>query len=744
MLRRGAWLEIPLGSRRFRLDLWLLAIMAFAAIVRLNGLDWGWSDFDPTKAGAVGERFYTFHPDEASNVRVACNFEESDSWRPTGDLYGQKVAYSLYGASTVYLQVLAVKLGALFTGIDPYVESDHASQRMTYLSVRWMTALLGLVSILLLYYAAARLYNHKVARLAALLLAAATFHAQSGRFGTVDIPMVFFTLWSFAHAVHLLKEDSWKHRLLAALAAGLAVSTKINAVLVVLPLIAAELLREDWPKASIAELLKESLSRLFSKGLIAAGLVTIGVFFVINPYAFLDWRDYLFADHAFGLFHILKNVRGEFYYPFQIQFQDITPFLFLLGNVLFWAAGPALELAGLAGIPWLLLKRRKADLVLLAWVLPAFLMTAAARVMFMRYSLPFLPLLALLAAVLLVDLMSSMDWRRRLGQGLGLIVVLVSAGWTLALASVHNSEDSRITAGRWLYHNLPEGARLLHERSANTIKLTIDMPRYQNVCLEIPTIYRADANSEAEKLDFLASKLEQVDWAAILESNRKLGYERSSRYPAERAFYRALYAGELGFSRDTSFQVKPSLFGLEIDDRAAEFSLRYYDHEQVDIFRRTDPEALAAGIDRLKEELERDSGTVDYQLARAQRLIEQGNPNGARSLLVEVIDGDRGQAPAIVMIAEMLADVALSLKAAGDAGQAAQLGGQADELFNRALALPSSNVNREGYLATWALARGRLLGAEAGLSMLQQARQAGLSGLVIDKAEAELLGGQRP
>jgi hypothetical protein len=284
----------------------------------------------------------------------------------------------------------------------------------------------------------------------------------------------------------------------------------------------------------------------------------------------------------------------------------------------------------------------------------------------------------------------------------------------------------------------------LHERSANTIKLTIDMPRYQNTCLEIPTVYRADANSEAEKLDFLASRLDQVDWAAILESNRKLGYERSSRYPAERAFYRALYTGELGFSRDTTFQVKPSLFGLEVDDSSAEFSLRYYDHEQVDIFRRTDPEALAGGIARLKAELEQDKGTVDYQLARARKLIEQGNPNGARSLLVEVINGDRGQATALVMVAAMLSEAGLSLKEAGDTDQAIQLGGQADELFNRALGLPSGNVNREGYLAQWALARGRLLGAGAGLEMLAQGRRAGLSGQVLDQAEMELLGGQKP
>jgi len=740
MLKTGL-LELPLGRRRLRLDLVLLLILLAASCWRLNGLDWGWTDFDPAVPGATGPgRFHAFHPDEASNLRAARLFTESDSWRPTGELYGEKVDYSLYGASTLYLHVAVVKLRAWFGGVTPFDEKDPASFRATWLAVRWLTALLGLGCILLLYQAAFTLHGRAAARLAALLLAGAAFHAQSGRFGTVDMPMVFFTLWSFAHSARLARTFAWRDLLLAALAAGLAMATKVNAVGVVLPLVAAQLVRDPWPDGA-ASRGREVLRRLLGGPLWAAAGVTVGVFFLLNPYAVLDWRSFLFADHAFGLMHILRNVRGEFFYPFQIQFEDISPFPFLLGNVLWWAAGPALLLAGLAGMLFAAWRRRPGDWLLLSWFLPGLLLTAGAKVLFMRYALPFLPLLALGAAVLLAALLEQLRGAGgRVAAWLAVaLVALPSLGWTAALAAVHNREDSRISAGRWLAANLPQGARLLHERSANSIKPVIHMPRYHNVCMEIPTVYRATGNTEAEKLDFLVDRLRQVDWAAILESNRKLGYQRTPHYPAERRFYEELFAGKLGFVTDTVFQVKPRVLGVEIDDEPAEFSLRYYDHEEIHILRKTDPAALEAGLLRLREEMARTPGTVDQRLARAEELLAAGRLQETRDAAVALLEeadlGQRaqrnrayGQARALVLVARVFEASALQALEAGQAEQAAGLVREAEGLFQQALQMPGAPLGMDGRAADWVEFRARLLGPEAARELLGQALQGGLEG----------------
>lgn len=761
------WALVPvkLGSRRFRLDLLLVLIVLAGSLWRLNGLDWGWTDFDPTRPGASGPgRFYAFHPDEASNIRAARLFTESDSWRPTGELYGEKVDYSLYGATTIYLHTAVVKVAAALGGFTPFDEQDPRSFRNTWLVVRWLTALLGLACIPLLYWAALTLYGLGTARLAALLLAGSAFHAQSGRFGTVDMPMVVFILWSFAHSARLLTRDRVGKALfgtrlkvdwdlvLAALAAGLAVSTKINAALVALPLIAAELLRDPLPGGTGARALA-LLRRLFGWRLVGAGLGVLAVFFLLNPYAILDWRNYLFADHAFGLVHILRNVRGEFYYPFQIQFQDISPFAFLLGNVLWWAAGPALLITALVALPWLGWRHRPGDLALLVWVVPGLLLTGGAKVLFMRYALPFLPLLALLAAILLMDLLRLARARGNALQALAWLAVvavaLPSLGWTAALASVHNQEDSRLAAGRWLASHLPQGSALLHERSANSIKPVIHMPRYHNVCMEIPTVYRSTGATEAEKLDFLGDRLRQVDWAAILEANRKLGYDRCSQYPAERRFYEELFAGRLGFVTDTVFQSLPQVLGVKVDDQAAEFSLRYYDHDEVHIFHKVDAAALAAGIARLKQEMAATPGTADAELARLRKLMEAGDLEGARSgattLLQEADrvqrEGDNrasGQAAALQLLAELYERSAVALVSGGRQAEATPLLQEADQLHGQAVQWPTAPVGMDSRLAAWLNFRMRVMGPEAARQLAQQALQAGMGGPALEQIGRDL------
>jgi hypothetical protein len=751
---KSGFAELRLAGRSWRLDLVLLAILVLAAGWRVNGLDWGWTDFDPAAPDATGPgRFHAFHPDEASNIRAARLFTESDSWRPTGELYGEQVDYSLYGATTIYLHVAVVKARALLGDIRPFDEEDPRSFRATWLAVRWLTALLGLACIPMLYWAALTLHGLPAARLAALLLAGAAFHAQSGRFGTVDMPMVFFTLWSFAHSARLLRAPGRLDLALAALAAGLAVSTKVNAVLVVLPLILAELLRDPLP-AGPGPAGRILLRRLFSLRLLGAGAGVVAIFFALNPYAILDWRSYLFADHAFGLVHILRNVRGDFFYPFQIQFEHVLPFPFLIGKVLWWAAGPALLLAGLAALPWMAWRRRRADWLVLIWLLPGLLLTGGAKVLFMRYALPFLPLLALTAAVGLSDLLA---WASRRGRGataaawaLAAAVALPSLGWTAALASVHDREDSRIAAGRWLAARLPAGAALLHERSANTIKTVIHMPRYRNVCLEIPTIHRATGATEGEKLDFLVDRLRQVEWAAILESNRKLGYERNGRYRAELRFYQELFAGRLGFATDTVFQTLPTVLGLAIDDEPAEFSLRYYDHEEIHILRRVDAAALDERLAALKGEFATDPATVDGRLARAAALLEQGDLHGARAAVVRVLDegneqlarggnGAFGSSAAFGLLAVIFEASALRAVEANDASQATQLVKETDRLHSMAVQAPTTPLARSERMADWVRFRARALGAAEALGLLEQAFQSGLDGPGLREA-AEGLG----
>jgi hypothetical protein len=50
--------------------------------------------------------------------------------------------------------------------------------------------------------------------------------------------------------------------------------------------------------------------------------------------------------------------------------------------------------------------------------------------------------------------------------------------------------------------------------------------------------------------------------------------------------YKDLFDGKLGFALVKTFKVYPALFGWTINDDAAEFTFRYFDHPRVFILRR--------------------------------------------------------------------------------------------------------------------------------------------------------------
>ena len=54
-------------------------------------------------------------------------------------------------------------------------------------------------------------------------------------------------------------------------------------------------------------------------------------------------------------------------------------------------------------------------------------------------------------------------------------------------------------------------------------------------------------------------------------------------------YYQELFNGQLGFDLIRTFKVYPSLFGVTINDDAAELSSRMNDHPRVYIFMRRHP-----------------------------------------------------------------------------------------------------------------------------------------------------------
>jgi len=208
-------------------------------------------------------------------------------------------------------------------------------------------------------------------------------------------------------------------------------------------------------------------------GVLAAALVSLVVFRVLQPHAFLGpgffglrinpgWQDD--ASEAAYL------TSGDWDAPPNHQWANRAPYLFPLRNIILWGLGLPLGLMAWAAWAWagarIALGRTGWARTLLpfVWVLVIFGWLGGRWVTTMRYFLPIYPMLVLLAAWALVEL-----WERarrvqaarrarfaRLGAGALLIVV---AGWTviygLAFQNIHRHQLTRVAASRWFQETIP-------------------------------------------------------------------------------------------------------------------------------------------------------------------------------------------------------------------------------------------------------------------------------------------------
>ncbi|MGC9523834.1 MAG: hypothetical protein ACP5HG_18435, partial [Anaerolineae bacterium] len=262
----------------------------------------------------------------------------------------------------------------------------------------------------------------------------------------------------------------------------------------------------------------------------------------------------------------------------------------------------------------------------------------------MRYFLPVYPFLILFAAFALGHALTR--WRgrlwRRVAVGLTLVVTLGAAAWGIGMTGIYLRPHTRIVASRWIYANVPPGSTVANEHWDWGLPLRIegrDGLRSTYTGIEM-ALYNEDT---PQKLRQLLTWLDQADYL-FLASNRLYGSipRLPERYPLTTEYYRALFAGELGFELAAEFTSYLTLWPLTFPDQEipyplmtprtatqrslvpvplppAEESFSVYDHPNCLIFRKTsayDPQRVAVLL-----------GAVDLSTARVGLSPQAATPD---------------------------------------------------------------------------------------------------------------------
>lgn len=143
---------------------------------------------------------------------------------------------------------------------------------------RILTALIGTLSVYIVYLAGKKLFNETVGLSSAFFLAVNYRHVLSSHLALSDVPNSFFAILAFYACILLWESNTRKRYILAGLCVGLSFSMKYQ-IFTLLPLLFVQFL---WV------LKKQKINELYNKNFLIALLLIPLVFVVLNPYLLLN------------------------------------------------------------------------------------------------------------------------------------------------------------------------------------------------------------------------------------------------------------------------------------------------------------------------------------------------------------------------------------------------------------------------------------------------------------------------
>jgi len=412
-----------------------IAVIILAVGLRIWGIRWGL----PTSL-----HYFSYHPDETITLFAATEVNLLEGRLDPG--------FYNYGSLYIYLVNIAVLLASSY-GLINLPSGDIFSAigefAKMYMAGRAVAVLLGIITVYLVYLLGKRAYGRGAGFLAALFMAVMPIHVMHSKFLAVDVPATFFVALALIFAVRITEGHRLRDYLLAGLFAGLAAGTKYNAGLVILAPIVAHL-----ATGKARPFLRATSPKLF-----AILLLGIAGFLIGMPGALLN-RDKFVRDFLYEAMHAEAG-HGLVFVGTPCGYVYHATHSLLAGTGL-----PLLVLASI-GVLYAVWKRTPGDLALLAFAIAYYAVIGAAQVKFARYTIPLLPILAILAARFSVDLVSRLWSGRSLARLAGYLMtlaVLLVAGYTaaysLAIDMVFARPDTRDLAAAWARRSVPQGSSI--------------------------------------------------------------------------------------------------------------------------------------------------------------------------------------------------------------------------------------------------------------------------------------------
>ena len=392
-------------------NLLLAALLLAALALRLYGIDWD--------AG------HGFHPDERSFYLRA-----DDMFRVLTLAPGYESVLAKWPAMTPGLPDIATALSAERSPLNPHwfplgsiliyamvlvravaePFTDWGAMDLRFAG-RILAALADTASVALLFVIGRRMYGWRTGLLAAALAAFAVIHIQHAHFYRPEPFTVLASLAALWAMLRLLDNRRKGDAALLGVMVGLAIATKVSVAPLILPVLLTLLwVAKDRAGGQWRNLTPLAMAQSLPLAALA-GLTALAVFALATPYALLDWTAFI-ADIRYQTDTVARQAGRV---PFTWQYADTPALWYQIRQTVVWGLGLPLGIAAWLAAPFTLWmawrggQTQRADGLLLAWAVPAFLFLELFEVKFLRYVFPLMPFYILMAARMLMELV---DWAK--------------------------------------------------------------------------------------------------------------------------------------------------------------------------------------------------------------------------------------------------------------------------------------------------------------------------------------------
>ena len=381
----------------------------------------------------------------------AYNADENAHFVPRAiGLYGHDWNPDYFVNPPAYTYVLHVVFSVWFGGREGVSRLFATDPTEVWVVARTLTAVLGTLSLWLLYLAGTRLLDRRVGLLSAALGAVAFLPVFYSHLALNDVPTLLpicIALYGIAGVLRLGRPRDY---VIAGLGIGVAAATKYTGGIVLLPLLAAAASQSAVPGGM----------RPAVRGLAIAAISALAGFIIANPYAVLDFPA--FWD---GITHQSSAAGGETQGKLGLTHEN--GFVYYLWSFT-WGLGWIPLFAAAAAIPLLWRDERRLVWLLVPAPIVFMLFMGTQERFFGRWLIPVFPFMCILAAYAALELADrgGLRWPALRPTLVAIGVVLLcgqGAVYSLHIGQVLEKEDTRNMAREWLVEHVPPRSKIVVE-----------------------------------------------------------------------------------------------------------------------------------------------------------------------------------------------------------------------------------------------------------------------------------------